>query len=146
VNLALYRQTETAVSTLGELFCDGKHACFTLERPGEQFESDFHRIPAGTYKVSIYASPHFGRPMPLLRDTPTCPYCEIHWGNVPGCSEGCILVGKAKGKDVIYSTREAFDALYPAIQQGVEQTVEGCTIQIFDPAGQPADLSLEGDL
>jgi Family of unknown function (DUF5675) len=136
VRLALYRQQESAISTQGELFIDGAHAAWTLERPGPAVNAPYHRIPAGTYKVCIYNSPHFGRPMPLLRDTPTCLMCEIHWGNVPGASEGCILVGKAKGQDQIFFTRDAFNELYPAIEQAVEQTLEGCSIDIFDPPGQ----------
>jgi len=136
VRLALYRQSESAISTQGELFIDGVHGCWTLERPGPSVNSPFHRVQAGTYKISIYNSPHFGRPMPLLRDTPGVSYCEIHWGNVPGASEGCILVGKSKAQDQIFFTRDAFNALYPAIEQAVEQTPEGCSIQIFDPPGQ----------
>lgn len=128
VNLALYRQVESAISTQGELFIDGNHAAYTLERPAT---GQYQRIPAGTYKVVLYNSPHFGRPMPLLQDTPGCPYCEIHWGNVPGASHCCILVGKQKGEDTIWFTRDAFDNLFPAIAQAVG--AEGCQISVFDP-------------
>jgi hypothetical protein len=117
---------------MGELFVDGKHVAWTLERCGPQYKSDFHRIPAGSYKISIYNSPHFGREMPLLRDTPRCPVCEIHWGNVPGASHCCILIGKQKGQDTLFFTRAAFDELFPAIQTAAEQTAEGCSIDIFD--------------
>lgn len=133
MKLSLYRQVESAISTQGELFCDGAHVCFTLERPSS---GQYQRIPAGTYKIVIYNSPHFGRAMPLLQNTPGCPYCELHWGNVPGASHCCILVGKQKGQDTIYFTRDAFDALFPAIAQAVG--AEGCEIFIADPPRQPS--------
>lgn len=132
MRLALYRQVESFISTVGELFCDGMHFGWTLERPGSQYPAMYHRIPAGKYPISIYDSPHFGRPMPLLR-VPGHNYIEIHWGNVPSASEGCILVGKQKGKDTIFFTRQAFDEIFPPIQAAVEQSVEGCSIEIFDP-------------
>lgn len=108
------------------------HFGWTLERPGSQYKSMYHRIPAGKYPISIYDSPHFGRQMPLLR-VPGHNYIEIHWGNVPSASEGCILIGKQKGKDTIFFTRQAFDELFPAIQTAVEQSVDGCSIEVFDP-------------
>lgn len=132
MRLSLYRQLESPQSTIGELFADGKHVAWTLERCGPQFKSDFHRIPAGTYKIQIYNSPHFGRAMPLLRDTPGCPMCELHWGSIPGASHCCILVGKQKGQDTLSFTRVAFDELFPLIQSAVENAAEGCSIEIFD--------------
>jgi len=118
---------------MGELFADGKHVAWTLERAVPQYNSDFHRIPAGVYRIQIYNSPHFGRPMPLLRETPGCPMCELHWGNVPGASHCCILVGKQKGLNMLSFTRVAFDELFPLIQNAVEQTAEGCEIAVYDP-------------
>jgi len=132
VKLALYRQVESAISTIGELFCNGKHFCWTLERPGLDHVSDFHRIPAGSYAIVLYDSPHFGRQMPLLK-VPGHNYIEIHFGNVPSASEGCILVGKQKGLNTILLTREAFAELFPLIQAAVEQSSEGCSIDVFDP-------------
>lgn len=115
---------------MGTLFCEGAQFCYTLEPPAR------YRIAAGIYKISIYDSPHFGRPMPLLRNTPNCPYCEIHPGNNPGCSHCCILVGERQGQDSLSFTKQAFDKLFPLIQNAAEQTLEGCSITVFDP---PAD-------
>jgi Family of unknown function (DUF5675) len=70
--------------------------------------------------------------MPLLKDVPGRNYIEIHFGNTPGASEGCILIGKTKGRDEIFFTRAAFDELFPLIQNAVENTPEGCSIDIFD--------------
>lgn len=129
MRLSLYRQTTSSISTQGELFRDGQHQAFTLERPAT---GQYHRIPAGVYPVELYDSPHFGRKMPLLVGTPGCPFCEIHWGNVPGASHCCILIGRTKGQDAIYFTRDAFDDLFPILEAAL-LTPEGCSIQVVDP-------------
>jgi len=135
MNLALQRHIETPLSTQGHLGVNGVHECWTLEPPGPQFQAKYHRIPAGIYKVELYASPHFGRMMPLLKDTPGCDKCEIHWGNVPGASHCCILVGVEKGINIIFHTRDAFDTLFPLIEVAVNH--EGCEIEVIDPEPAP---------
>lgn len=133
MRLSLYRKDETPLSTIGDLFCDGKRFGFMLEPPGPQYlAAPFHRIPAGSYKIAIFNSPHFQRAMPLLRDTPGCPMCEIHTGNIPGASHGCLVVGKQKTANAVWHSKEAFSELYPAIETAVEQTTEGCSIEIHD--------------
>lgn len=135
MKLVLQRSTETPLSTIGDLSIDGVHQVFTLERAGEQFPSDYHRIPAGPYEIVLYDSPHFGRKMPMLKglEGPI----EIHWGNVPGASHGCILVGIEKGEDAVYHSRDAFDFLFPQIFRAVN--AEGCFIVILDPPGDNGD-------
>jgi len=130
MKILLQRVTETPLSTQGHLAVNGVHECFTLEPPGPQFKADHHRISAGVYKIELYTSPHFGRMMPLLKYTPGCDKCEIHFGNVPGASHCCILVGVEKGINIIFHTRDAFDALFPVIEVAVNH--EGCEIEIVD--------------
>jgi hypothetical protein len=129
VKLVLQRQQESVLSTQGELTAEQGHLCFTLERPGEQFPTEFHRIPAGKYSILIYPSPHFQRLMPLLA-VPGHVGIEIHWGNIPGASQGCILVGLENGEDAIFHTRDAFDFLFPPIENAVH--AEGCSIEVLD--------------
>src|SRR6266436_1567287 len=135
MKLLLQRQFETPLSTQGHLAINGVHQVWTLERPSPQFQSDYHRIPAGTYNIVLYDSPHFGRKMPLLLDTPDCDKCEIHWGNVPGASHCCVLVGVEKGVNIIFHTRDAFDALFPLIEVAVNH--EGCEIEVLDSEPTP---------
>jgi hypothetical protein len=131
MKLLLQRVTETPLSTQGHIAINGVHECFTLERPSPQYSADFHCIPAGTYKIELYASPHFGRLMPLLVDVPGHSNIEIHWGNFPSDSRGCILVGVEKAADMLYHTRDAFDVLFPMIEIAVNH--EGCEIEVADP-------------
>ena len=71
--------------------------------------------------------------MPLLMDVPGHQGIEIHWGNYPDSSRGCILVGMSQSMDgdkpAIWNTRAAFDSLFPEIE-GAQ--AEGCTISVID--------------
>src|ERR1700693_4777297 len=106
------RQTENSVCTMGEITIAGNFAAWSLEQPGPQFPSGFHRVEAGIFPIKLYESPHFGRLMPLLVDPPH-EWIEIHWGNWPRNSHGCILVGTMRGENILYNTREKFDELFP---------------------------------
>lgn len=122
----------------GEITIDGVWAAWTLECPETKYPAPYHCIPAGTYKITLYPSPKFGRLMPLLMDVPGCPYPEIHYGNYPLNYEGCIGVGTMRSEDAIWNTREKFDVLFPRIEAAVKG--EGCDIQILDLlAPEPQD-------
>jgi hypothetical protein len=46
--------------------------------------------------------------MPILLDVPNFEGIRIHSGNDDGDTEGCILVGLSRGKDMIFDSRLAF--------------------------------------
>ncbi len=128
MRLLLQRDPYEPEATMGALSIDGAPFCVTLEPPLTAPEHPC--IPAGTYPVIIAWSPHFDRPMPHLEDVPGRTEIEIHWGNYPSDTEGCILVGESRGgagAPEVLMSREAFDRLYPqlASAQG-----EGITIEI----------------
>ena len=127
MEMILKRQQTVGESLMGELFIEGNHMAWTLERVGVQ-------IPAGTYRISLYDSPHFERLMPMLNDVPGREYILIHWGNYPDNSDGCILVGTLRDLSTgdIYSTRQKWDELYPLI--GAAVMSEGCSISVLDIA------------
>jgi Family of unknown function (DUF5675) len=115
----------TATAIFGDLSISNAHVCYTLERPGVE-------IPAGTYPVTLYFSPHFGRIMPLLENVPGRSYIEIHFGNWPDQSDGCILVGEEQdvvAGDVLDSV-VAFDVLFPLVEQAVYGG--NCSITVRD--------------
>jgi hypothetical protein len=133
MEMVIQRGVPTAASIPGEMFIEGHHVCYTLERVG-------YAIPAGTYQVTLYASPHFGRLMPLLNDVPGRSMIEIHYGNVPGASEGCILVGEVASVDAIWRSQDAFRSLFPAIEGSV-RSGEGCWCTIHDPLNNAEQVS-----
>lgn len=131
MQLTLQRRWLTPISTCGELFIDGARFSFTLELPIKDGKPG-SAIPAGTYKVTTYPSPHFSRLMPLL-EVPGRETIEIHWGNRPVDTRGCILVGNlhSQGADWIGESRLAFDALWAQAQGPMERGE--CTITLTDP-------------
>lgn len=84
--------------TIGEVFVDGAHECFSLEDranyPGEDKVPGETAIPCGTFRIEWRASPHFGKSMPYLTHVPNFYGVMIHPGNTPKDTRGCLLVGK----------------------------------------------------
>ncbi len=129
MELELQRDHYSAIATTGMLSFDGVLRAYTLERPSLHYPMDFHCIPAGRYSISLYPSPHFKRIMPLL-DVPGHEGIEMHWGNYPRDSHGCILVGTTRGQDVIFNTYEKFEEIFPIIESGVNSG--SCFITVKD--------------
>jgi hypothetical protein len=87
-------------------------------------------IPMGRFPVTLYDSPHFDRLMPLINGIPGRSEIEIHWGDFPDDTRGCILVGERRTQDAIWETIEAFGELFPLIDEAAR--AEGCWITITE--------------
>jgi hypothetical protein len=117
MELQITRKDFTQQSTIGELNVDGKFECYTLEdmvRPVKV--KGMTAIPAGSYEVVVTFSERFQRLLPLLLNVPGFDGVRIHTGNTDLDTEGCILVGKAKKKDAIASSKAAFEDLFEKVQ------------------------------
>ena len=119
--LTLIRKEFTTISTISDLFIDGKWYCYTLE--------DMYRdkkikkvtaIPYGTYEVIINFSNRFQKPMPLLLNVPNFEGIRIHNGSTADHTEGCILLGFTKSKDFIGNSKSAFNSFMPKLQAGLK--------------------------
>jgi hypothetical protein len=113
--IRLVRTDFTDKETIGEIYVDDVFECYSLEdvvRDGNVKVAGETAIPYGTYNVSITYSPRFGRYLPLLNSVPNFSGVRIHAGNTHKDTEGCILVGTAKGKNSIQNSRVAFAKLY----------------------------------
>lgn len=120
--IVIYRHTFTDKSTIGDLFIDNKFECYTLEDTCRTKKiPKITAIPPGRYKVVMYKSPKFNRWLPLLEDVPGYSHIEIHNGNTPIDTEGCILVGRRRGEDSVSESLSALDALIPKIQDLIKQ-------------------------
>lgn len=119
VTLTLHRLSRNAYATFGTLAdAEERQLCVTLERPWVDNEHTVSCIPAGTYQASRYHSPKRGYDVWLLDSVPNRDMIEIHVGNVPSDTDGCILVGTHfgetdKGYGIIES-KKAFDLLMQA--------------------------------
>jgi hypothetical protein len=107
------------------LFIDGHRECYTLE-PSKS-------IPEGTYTITLYASPRFKMLLPLLIRVPGYDCIEIHPGNFPKDTNGCILVGLTKAVDYVGQSRIAFNRLMDKIKK---------TIAMLDYKGEGETVSI----
>lgn len=102
--IRVQRKMTAGISLSGDMVCDEKLFCYTMERVGVQ-------IPAGIYSIELTYSPHFQREMPLVDSVPNRTAIRVHPGNCPQDSDGCILVGKEYTVDrsALVDSREASD-------------------------------------
>jgi hypothetical protein len=91
---------------------------FTLEPPIEQPPVKPRAIPAGTYQFTIQFSEKHQYDCPLLEAIPDFDMIEIHIGNFPADTLGCILVGLQAGTNAVYESREAFEDLMAGLTPG----------------------------
>jgi hypothetical protein len=118
MNLTLIRKYPAADCIVGELFIDGKFECFTLEDIERPLKiAGVTAIPRGHYEIVITYSARFKKPLPLLLNVPNFDGVRIHTGNTALNTEGCILVGKSKTENSVLQSRDAFNALFPKLQQ-----------------------------
>lgn len=134
MNLFLRRLSLTGYATYGQLTDDENTAlCVTLERPWLDNAPSVSCIPAGTYPVVRYTSPARGYDVFVLKNVLGRSYIEIHKGNLPTDSEGCILVGQRFGmlgdKHGITGSAEAFERLMDSLRG-----VDTLTLTITNPS------------
>ncbi|MFC0517805.1 DUF5675 family protein [Mucilaginibacter angelicae] len=145
LNLKLERKIKTQQSTIGELSINGLFECFILEDVDRGLNSKMtlaqiqsikvpHKtaIPAGTYNIVKYFSPKHQKYLPLLENVPGFTGIEIHVGNYPKDTDGCLLPGKDKGADEVLHSIEATEILkekiFKALQEGKVVVIEVVSI------------------
>jgi len=110
--ITVKRKSSDGVATMGEMFIDGVHECFTLEPPNP--------IAAGTYDLIIDDSIRFKRPMPHVMDVPDHTGIRIHWGNWRKDTEDCTLVGSTTGEDFIGNSVDTFNQLFAKLETALK--------------------------
>ena len=136
MRLSLHRKWFTDKSTIGELYISGVLECLTLEDPvradpnpstpaNEAKVPGRTAIPDGRYQISLQKptrvlwSPRPDGALPRLRDVPGFMGIFIHAGNTPEDTEGCILVGRLRDPDRIWSSRLALSTLLTKLTEGL---------------------------
>ena len=93
---------------------------YTLEPAGPDTteRGKDRRIPAGLYQIVWHRSAKFNRILPVLfnEQVPKDRYIEMHAGNHPKHTEGCILVGKWANDEGVFESVKALEALLSFIQ------------------------------
>lgn len=121
MNLLVTRQTFTELSTMGALAIDGAFFGHTLEPPKREIKPC--AIPLGTYDVSIRWSERHQRLIPHVENVPGFSQIEIHIGNFPHDTEGCLLIGNivSSTPDQILGSKIAFDCLFRLLTDAKEK-------------------------
>lgn len=115
MKIKVTRLDVTDYGVFGHLETEG-FDCVTLERHDTL-------IPCGTYKVTMYDSPHNKTKVPLLH-VPGRSFIEIHVANWENQLEGCIAVGECREGTGISHSRDTFVQLMSALGKAVEWEVE----------------------
>src|SRR5262249_51155425 len=80
-----------------DILIDGKKDYVSLEPVSTTSDVKPRAIPCGTYPVRIRKSKKFKREMPHIDEVPGFEGIEIHTGNFPHQTLGCVLIGQYAG-------------------------------------------------
>ena len=121
MKMTLVRKVFAKDRTLGELYLEGiGYFCDTLEPhcidwSKEKKVAGKTAIPEGRYKVKVGWSQRSGRNVPWLKKVPHFKDIQIHVGNFPKDTRGCILVG-TRNKNILVGSRVVFSKLMGKLQ------------------------------
>ena len=138
--LRLLRYYDSGRSTAGLLFINGEFACHTLENPWKGNQRRVSCVPEGKYRLALRTEggwgdrakekfPDMHKGMIELQDVPDRTFILMHWGNYPKDTEGCVLLGKTAGVDMVGSSVETYEKVYPKIADAIlcgETSIEVC--------------------
>lgn len=124
MKIIIHRYKNIADGTVGKFELVGVNTVlmtgYTLEPAGPDTteRSKDRRIPAGLYSVVWHRSAKFNRILPVLfnEQVPKDRYIEIHAGNYPKHTEGCILIGKWANDEGVFESVKTLEALLGFIQ------------------------------
>lgn len=96
--LTIFRFEQTDFATYGRLE-DAEHRqlAVTLELPWRNNMPNVSCIPAGTYTAVRYHSPKHGYDLFMITGVPHRSAIEMHIGNLPPDTDGCVLLGSNIG-------------------------------------------------
>lgn len=133
ITLTLERIARTGFATYGQIIdTEQKQWCVTLELPWQENAPNESCVPSGAYTAIRFPSPGHGYDVFELRDVPERSAIEMHIGNLPHDTKGCILLGSnygtVNGQPGITGSAAAFARFMDALRG-----VESFTLVILNP-------------
>lgn len=122
----LERFLETKQSTIGKIYINDKHFCYSLELPDKNNEPFISRIPAGTYQCLPYSSKKYPDVVEL-QNVENRSKILIHAGNYPKDTQGCIILGYTSYKKNYVGTSKK------ALKEFLKKTSLTFEIEIINP-------------
>ena len=120
--IRVVRKEETDQATTGQLYVDGEKIGDTLEQTWKNNKEGESCIPPGEYIAYIRdksTSRWDYNPIQLI-DVHNRSYIQIHIGNYPEHTEGCILPGKGRGHNAVWSSEDAYNELMEKLDKTKE--------------------------
>jgi len=125
MEITVKRTIKSPNSTVSDFYIDGQRTYYGLEPVDRGLNNDMPlaqikaikvpnktAVPAGRYRVTRQYSPKHGKDVPLVNDVKGFESVEIHVGNSPNDTEGCLLLGTDRGPDEVLNSKAAIDAFY----------------------------------
>jgi len=113
--VTIARKYKSKTCTSGYLGVNGQIVAYTLELPWLGNEPLISAIPDGVY-AGIVRYDHADAWRIELKNVPGRGNIQIHTGNTPDNTEGCILIGARLGTDLcsVTGSKKAYEALRTA--------------------------------
>lgn len=112
----------------GMFVADGEQLCFSCELPWKDNQHDISCIPTGVCDVIKWSSVKVPKGFRIL-NVPGRDLIDIHCGNLPADSKGCIIVGMELGwigkQQAVLRSHDAMDLLYSKLPNKFQMTITG---------------------
>ena len=131
MKITVQRDWLTPLSTGSTVSINGKALFYGLEPPLDPAPGITPAIPEGVYPVWLRWSDKRGYWVPAVVGVPGHTDIEIHKGNIPSDTKGCLCVGKQRSADLVTQSEPAFWLLREAIMDRVPE--EQVTIEYVNP-------------
>ena len=127
--LKVIRFLFTEKSTISEFYLNGTLFGYVLEDKDRGLDNSMTEeqikkikkfgetaIPTGVYEVKLFNSPSHGI-VPQLEDVKGYTYIQIHVGNFPKDSLGCLLLGSSYGTDAVKNSKATVKKLVQELEK-----------------------------
>lgn len=112
-SVTIDRKESHTKSIIGELWVNGNYICKTLELPWRFNEKSVSCVPPGRYDAFLRYDKTDQWRMQLLGTWPRTGV-QIHIGNYPEHTQGCVLVGMKSGINKVLKSTDAYKKLKKA--------------------------------